>query len=123
MTTVLLAEDERPIRAAQKASLRRIEGVEVIEASDGVEALELIIELAPEVVVLDVMMPRMGGVEVIRRVRVLDISPQILVMTALVQPGLIEELRELGVHQVMTKPFKVADFVRTVAEMIDEINQ
>lgn len=66
---VALADDHALVRAGIRALLEKIPGVEVVaEASDGVEALQAIRELMPDIVLLDIAMPGLGGLEVLRRV-------------------------------------------------------
>jgi DNA-binding response OmpR family regulator len=65
---VLIADDERPIRLLCRVNLE-LEGMHVVEAADGAEAVELALSAPPDVVVLDVAMPRLDGWQVAERLR------------------------------------------------------
>jgi twitching motility two-component system response regulator PilH len=67
-STILLAEDDRFLRRAAEVALKK-RGLDVVVASDGVEALEKIRAHRPVLVLLDLLMPRMTGIEVLRAVR------------------------------------------------------
>ena len=67
--TVLIVDDQAPFRSAAKAVLRRTEGFELVgEAAGGAEAIELAAELEPGLVLMDINMPEMNGVEATRRI-------------------------------------------------------
>jgi two-component system, NarL family, invasion response regulator UvrY len=67
--SVLLVDDQAPFRMAARAVVRRAEGFELVgEASSGVEAIELVDSLEPELVLMDINMPEMNGVEATRRI-------------------------------------------------------
>ena len=68
MNRVLLVDDEQAIRLAVRMALRR-EGMDVTEASDGLEALALLKKEKYQLVILDVMMERVGGYEVLQKMR------------------------------------------------------
>ena len=81
-TRVVLADDQRLVRAGMRLILGPEEDIEVVgEAADGVEAVELARSLSPDVVIMDVRMPRMDGIEATRRVVELPDPPAILVVT------------------------------------------
>lgn len=67
--SVLLVDDQAPFRAAARAVVRRAEGFELVgEAASGPEAIELAAELHPKLVLMDINMPEMNGVEATRRI-------------------------------------------------------
>ena len=116
---VLVVEDDPSVRGLIQAILED-EAMEVVLAGDGEEGLRLARSIDPAVVLLDVMMPGLGGPEVIRRLRTADGS---LPFAVLVVTGAAEAAgplrRELGPDAVLEKPFDVitlADRVRVLAE-------
>jgi DNA-binding NarL/FixJ family response regulator len=67
--SVIVVDDQAPFRLAAKAVLRRMEGFELVgEAENGVEAISLAHELQPDLVLMDINMPEMGGIEATRQI-------------------------------------------------------
>ena len=82
MIRVLLADDQRLVRSGFRMILRADPGLEVVgEAGDGVEAVALARELQPDVVLMDVRMPRVDGIEATRRLMLEPEPPRVLVLT------------------------------------------
>lgn len=80
---VVVAEDAEVIRELLRRSLSTVAGLEIVAmARDGVEALEVVNELKPDVLVLDISMPRKNGIEVLKEIRIRDISTVIIMFTA-----------------------------------------
>ncbi len=101
--TVLVVDDEPKIREVVVAHLEA-EGFDVAERADGESAVTAVRELAPEVVVLDVMMPGIDGIEVLRRIRTFS-DAYVILLTAKAEE--IDKLIGLsvGADDYMTKPF------------------
>jgi two-component system, NarL family, response regulator LiaR len=80
---VLIADDHAVVRQGLRTFLELQDEIEVVgEASDGVEALELVQRTAPDVALLDLVMPRLGGLEAIRRIREVAPATRVLVLTS-----------------------------------------
>jgi DNA-binding response OmpR family regulator len=103
---VLVADDDRDVLNLVRFRLER-DGLRVLTASDGAEALELARSERPQVCVLDVMMPKLGGLELVKRLRE-DPATQgvrIILLTARSADGQVDEGFELGADDYVTKPF------------------
>lgn len=114
---ILVVDDEKRVVAAIVANLQ-LEGYEVVPAYGGREALELISQERPDLVVLDVMMPEMSGWEVLET---LKSNPEtaslpVIMLTALSQDRDIEKGWELDANAYLTKPFDPAKLIRIVRE-------
>lgn len=119
-TYVLIVDDDPPIRNLVRQIFRRM-GYEGREARDGSEALAIISEGVPRLMVLDLMMPRMNGWEVIEALRQqnqIDTIP-VIVLTA-VGSQRTENLPSLGVRAVLGKPFEIQDLINTAQRVLAE---
>ncbi|MBM9603148.1 response regulator [Desulfopila inferna] len=81
MKKILLVDDEENIRFIYEEELKE-EGYEIISAANGMEALELFKEEKPDLVVLDIQMPGLNGIEVLRRMKTLDPSVPVILSSA-----------------------------------------
>ncbi|HEU4568790.1 MAG TPA: response regulator [Marmoricola sp.] len=110
---VVVAEDEALIRLDLVEMLGE-EGYEVVgEAGDGERAVALAEELAPDLVVLDVKMPRLDGIAAAERIARQRIAP-VVILTAFSQRELVERARDAGAMAYLVKPFSKADLVPAI---------
>jgi response regulator NasT len=110
---VLIAEDEALIRL-DLAEMLREEGYEVVgEAGDGQEAVELAELLRPDLVILDVKMPRRDGIDAASEIATKRIAP-IVMLTAFSQRDLVERARDAGAMAYLVKPFTAGDLVPAI---------
>jgi DNA-binding response OmpR family regulator len=105
---ILLVDDEESIQTLLSYPLRK-DGYEVVQASDGGEALERFSEGAFDLVVLDVMMPRLDGLETCRRLRATSTVPIIMLTAKAEEIDKVLGL-ELGADDYITKPFSMHEF-------------
>ena len=110
--TILVVDDEPSYRDALAVSLRR-EGFLVQVASDGFEALERFDAYKPELVLLDVMLPRMSGVDVCRELRARSRVPIIMVTARDAEIDTVVGL-EVGADDYVTKPFRLRELVARI---------
>ena len=105
--TVLLVEDEEPLRAVLRDLLER-EGYSVIEARDGVQALDEIDRHAPDAIVLDLNLPRLDGYQVLKHIRARPGTADlpVLVLTALGDEDSEVKVFESGANDFIAKPFR-----------------
>jgi len=102
--TILIVDDDAVTARAYKTSLER-EGYEVAVATDGHAGLDLVQELAPDGVLLDLMMPQLGGIELLKCIRALphigDIP--VIVYTNAFIPGLVDQAKNAGATDTFSK--------------------
>ncbi len=114
----LVVDDSAVIRELIAVNLQ-LEGFEVVTADDGLSALEKVHELEPHVVTLDVMMPRLNGLETVERLRADPATAHIpiVIVTGRAQASDIARGKELGVEAYLTKPFEPAELVDVVTRL------
>ena len=110
--TILIVDDEQPIREILVYNLKK-EGYNVIEASDGIAALNLALEKYPDLILLDIMLPKMDGLSVCKRIKN-SYNVPILMLTA--KDSEIDKILglELGADDYITKPFSVRELIARV---------
>jgi CheY-like chemotaxis protein len=116
---VLVVDDSEVIRTLIAVNLE-LEGFEVIQAVDGQDALEKIIDVRPDVVTIDVKMPRLDGFDTVERLRA---DPRthglkIAMVTACAQADDLRRGDQVGVDAYVTKPFDPSALVRTVRDLV-----
>lgn len=104
---VLWVEDERDIHEIARLALELIGGLVVKTCSSGPEALADVVEFAPDLILLDVMMPGMDGPATLQALRQIPAVAQVPIafMTAKTDPTEIDQLKRLGAFTVIAKPF------------------
>jgi DNA-binding response OmpR family regulator len=117
---ILIADDDADIRGIVALRLERA-GYETIQASSGDEALRLVQESPPALCILDVMMPKVNGFEVLRELRG-DPSTQgmpVLMLTASVQDKDVARGFEVGADDYLRKPFSNAELLERVSHLLN----
>jgi DNA-binding response OmpR family regulator len=110
---VLIVEDDPSILRGLQMNIS-LEGFRTICAHDGEEALELAHSHKPDVILLDMMLPKLGGVEVIKKLRADDPDTPIIVLSAKDQEGDKVLALSLGADDYVTKPFSVVEVVARI---------
>jgi len=113
----VVADDDEDILTLVSITLRRA-GFDVLCARDGEEAVTLITETRPAIVVLDVMMPRLNGLDVTRHLRALRKRMPIILLTASVQEQHRAHGLEAGADEFMRKPFSPKDLLDLVERLL-----
>jgi response regulator NasT len=110
---VVIAEDEALIRL-DLAEMLRDEGYQVVgEAGDGQEAVDLAEALRPDLVIMDVKMPRRDGIDAAAEIAAKRIAP-IVILTAFSQRDLVEKARDAGAMAYLVKPFSISDLIPAI---------
>ena len=118
LATVLICDDEPSLRELIRVSL---DGpYEFAEADDGEESLEIARRIRPDVVILDMMMPRLNGLEVLAEIRQDEALSGTAVIVLTAQPATRDEALRQGADRVMVKPFEPAQITAAVEEVLAE---
>lgn len=120
MIRILIADDHTLVRRGLRAILQHVENVEVVgEAKDGIEAVKLVKELAPDIVVMDVSMPGLDGIGATNQIQKLNLPTHIVVLSMYDDPDLVQKALQTGADGYLIK--------RSVSEellpAIEQVNQ
>lgn len=114
---VLVVEDDEQLRAMLALNLAR-HGYEVEQAADGEEGLRIAREVRPDLVVLDLMLPKLDGRQVCRLIRAQDEEVPVLILTALDREVDVVNGLDAGADDYMTKPFSLREFLARVKALL-----
>ena len=123
MTKILVAEDERDIRELVAFTLSSLGGFEVIKANNGAEAIERAREETPDLILLDVRMPKMTGYEACAQLKADPLTQNIPVvfLSAKGQEAEIHQGMELGAEEYILKPFDPGELVEKVRAILKRV--
>jgi CheY-like chemotaxis protein len=116
---ILIVDDDPLIRKLITTTLQDVAGSQLVEAGDGVQALEAAAEALPQIVFLDYDMPRLNGIETCRRLRAdpATAGATIIMLTAMADRPAQDRAREAGADLFLTKPFSPLRLLRLVDEL------
>jgi DNA-binding NarL/FixJ family response regulator len=127
MIRIVLADDQQLVRAGFRMILRAEPGIEVVgEAADGVEAVECARRLRPDLVLMDIRMPRLNGIEATRQILRLPSPPRILVVTTFDLDQYVYESLRLGASGFLLKDTpedQLVAAIRTVVTGVSLLNR
>lgn len=115
-TTVLVVDDEPAFRDALELALKK-EGFVVHVAPDGEQAVETFDTIHPDIVLLDVMLPRMSGIDVCRHIRSIDDTPVIMVSAKSEEIDAVVAL-EVGADDYITKPYRLRELIARIRTIL-----
>src|SRR5437588_7051010 len=116
MAKVLIIEDDPGVRAVYSAAVRR-GGHDVVCAADGREALGVLERWRPQVILLDLIMPIMDGLALLRILRTQRVAIPVIVCTAMTEGRIVDEAKSLGAAEVLTKgSFTAKQLLATIAD-------
>ena len=93
-------------------------GFEVVRRADGISALECVSSVNPDIILIDLMMPKMNGQETVRQIRKKGVKVPVVAFTALDDPDVHQEAMEAGCNLVLTKPCKPALLVQHIENLL-----
>ena len=117
---ILLADDLQFIKMVEKDVLEKM-GYSVIgDAKDGMEAIQMYQELKPDIVIMDITMPKMDGLNALKAIMQFDKSAKVIMCSALGQQKLIVEAIKLGAKDFIVKPFKPERIISALQKILGE---
>jgi two-component system, NarL family, response regulator NreC len=121
MTTVLLADDHNIVRQALRLLLEASTEYQVVgEAADGLQAIQMVEELQPDVLIADIMMPAMTGLEVARRVRTLAPHTRVVILSMYDTEAYVAEALQAGVSGFVLKKSTSSDLLQALHQVQED---
>lgn len=121
MARILVADDASFMRQMIR-EIVEAEGFEVCgEASDGIEAIEEYRRLHPDIVTMDIVMPRKSGIDAVRGIVEIDSTACIVMCSALGQEALVDEAMQAGAKDFIVKPFKPECVIDTIQKALEKV--
>jgi two-component system, chemotaxis family, chemotaxis protein CheY len=117
MAKILVVDDAQFMRV-KCSRLLQDAGHEVVEASDGSEAVELYQSAKPDAVLLDITMPKMDGLTALKEIRKLDPNARVAMLTAMGQQAIVIEAVKAGARDFVVKPFDASRVVQAVEKLL-----
>ena len=120
MAKILTVDDAAFMRNIIKRTLGAACYTEIFEATDGFQAIERFMQIKPKLVLMDITMPNLNGLEALRVIKTADPTANVVMCTAMGQESMVLEAMQYGARDFIVKPFKAGRLVRTVTSIIGE---
>ena len=115
MIRVILADDNDMVRRSLKAALAKAEDIDVVgEATDGQEAIKLAIRLQPDVVIMDITMPRLNGIQAIAQLRRLGNTTEVVILSMHKDEALVQQAFQNGASGYVVKHSSLQELLKVV---------
>lgn len=118
MAKILLVDDAAFMRKVIKDTLTKNGYTDLYEAVDGADAVEKFTEINPDLVIMDITMPNMDGLEALKAMRAKNGSANIVMCSAMGQEAMVVEAIKLGAMDFIVKPFKPDRILQTVQKIL-----
>ena len=115
---IMLVDDAAFMRMTIKNTLTKAGYTELIEAGDGQQALDTYAKEHPDLVLMDITMPNMDGIQALQAIKALDGAARIVMCSAMGQEAMVVEAIRLGAMDVIVKPFKPDRILHTVQKIL-----
>jgi two-component system, response regulator, stage 0 sporulation protein F len=112
---LLIVDDQYGIRLLLHEIFKK-EGYEVFQAANGFQAIDIVVKDCPDLVILDMKIPGMDGVEILKRIKEINKEIKVILMTAYGELDIIEEAKKLGALRYFPKPFDIDEIKKVVRE-------
>ena len=116
---ILIVDDEETLRSLVRSELES-NGYEVHEVEGGEEALTYLASNEADLVILDIKMPGMGGMDVLQRIREDDLARKVIMLTGVGELKIARECLELGASDFMSKPFEMSNLLSCINRVLME---
>lgn len=114
---LLIVDDQFGIRILLNEVFNK-EGYQTFQAANGIQALEVVTKHSPDLVLLDMKIPGMDGIEILKRMKKIDPDIKVIIMTAYGELDMIQEAKDLGALTHFAKPFDIDDIRAAVRDYV-----
>ena len=118
MAKILVVDDAAFMRKVIRDALTKNGYTDIYEAVDGADAVEKYSEIHPDLVLMDITMPNMDGLEALKAIRAKDGSANVVMCTAMGQEAMVVEAVQAGTKDFIVKPFKEDRLIKTVSSIV-----
>jgi len=118
MAKILIVDDAAFMRKVIRDALSKNGYSEIYEAVDGVDAVEKFQEIHPDLILMDITMPNMDGLEALKTIRGKDASANVVMCSAMGQESMVIDAVRSGAKDFIVKPFKADRILKTVASIV-----
>lgn len=118
MAKILIVDDAAFMRMMVKDALTKNGYTDLCEASDGAEAVSKFEEIHPDLVIMDITMPNMDGLEALKAIKAKDSSANIVMCSAMGQEAMVVDAIKSGAKDFIVKPFKPDRIIKTVSSIL-----
>ena len=120
MAKILLVDDAAFMRKVIKDTLSKNGYTDLHEAVDGADAVEKFTELSPDLVIMDITMPNMDGLEALKAIRAADPNANVVMCSAMGQETMVIDAIRSGAKDFIVKPFKPERVLKTVTSIVGD---
>ena len=120
MAKILVVDDAAFMRMMVKDALSKGGFTDVTEASDGAQAVEEFEKISPDLVIMDITMPNMDGLQALKKIRENDPNAKVVMCTAMGQEGMVVDAIKSGAKDFIVKPFNAERIVQTVNTILGQ---
>lgn len=117
-SSILIVDDSEYIKAITGTLLKREGFTNLHFASDGVSALEKFKEVNPDLVILDLMLPRMSGMDVLKEIKKIKQNAKVIIISSLASIENIKEAKNSGADYYLVKPFDNQFFIKKIKDLL-----
>ena len=119
MAKILLVDDAAFMRMMVKDTLTKAGYTDLYEAADGLQAVETYAEIQPDLVIMDITMPNMDGLEALKAIKGKDPNAVVVMCSAMGQESMVIEAIKSGAKDFIVKPFQPDRILKTVSSIVD----
>ncbi len=119
MSKILIVDDAQFMRKVIRDLLVKHNYTDIVEAEDGLVAVEQFQDHRPDLIIMDITMPSMDGIETLKQIRKIDKNAKVLICSAMGQEAMVREALKQGAKDFVVKPFKPDRVLNAIERLLD----